>query len=241
MVIISTVLILAGFLGSANGLVSLFSPAMARVSSRWFALPLLFSLLGMGGLAMILSPDEKLQSANEIRIAGSFLFSIWMILFWLARTLAKPRTLESVRSVNWLSAARFRRALEQLLHSFQAEFAEQEAERRRKQEKKREKQEEPVGASPRSATQYVTESTQYIPTSTRKDRRRNPVVDFDPLAPRYGSGRLARFIYVDSEGEVTEREIANWHSDDEYLSGFCLYRRATRKFRLDRIETWISG
>lgn len=82
---------------------------------------------------------------------------------------------------------------------------------------------------------YVTPTPQqkavvYHPPSSRSGLAR----------PRKKSGKMARFVYVDADGVVTEREIVNWRIVGPYISGYCTMRKASRDFRLDRVDEWID-
>ena len=50
----------------------------------------------------------------------------------------------------------------------------------------------------------------------------------------------ASFTYVDAQGVVTDRQLRDWYSEGPYIKGFCLTAQATRTFRKDRIEDWIT-
>ncbi|MCH2486138.1 MAG: hypothetical protein MK010_00120 [Erythrobacter sp.] len=66
-----------------------------------------------------------------------------------------------------------------------------------------------------------------------------PAIEFDaPGKPHHSEGTFVRFVYVDSNGEVTDREVRNWELSDYHLEGFCLLRKAKRTFRVDRVESW---
>jgi hypothetical protein len=58
--------------------------------------------------------------------------------------------------------------------------------------------------------------------------------------PRKKSGKMARFVYVDADGVITDREIVNWRIVGPYISGYCTMRKASRDFRLDRVDEWIE-
>lgn len=134
MSVIAALLVLAGGVGTVAGVVSLFSPQIARVPSRWFALPLLFSLLGLGGLGMILSPDGTGQSANETRGSGAILFAFWLALLWLGRVMARRVRLREERLTTDLP--RKPGILAKLAADYKAELAKAEAERAEKQARK---------------------------------------------------------------------------------------------------------
>lgn len=62
------------------------------------------------------------------------------------------------------------------------------------------------------------------------------------LAPRLVSttGNL-RFIYEDSQGNISTREVSNWREDSGYLKGYCHKAGEIRTFRLDRIVEFLDG
>lgn len=49
------------------------------------------------------------------------------------------------------------------------------------------------------------------------------------------------FVYEDSNGKVSTRELSNWTVNGNKLRGFCLDREGIRTFRLDRITQVIEG
>lgn len=55
------------------------------------------------------------------------------------------------------------------------------------------------------------------------------------------SGTWARFSYIDSEGNVSSRDISNWERRGPYIVGFDRSRQAERTFRQDRISEWKCG
>lgn len=52
--------------------------------------------------------------------------------------------------------------------------------------------------------------------------------------------RQIAFDYTDSEGACSYREVAVNSVDDYYIKAFCLSRQATRTFRIDRIDGFIT-
>lgn len=82
---------------------------------------------------------------------------------------------------------------------------------------------------------YVTPTHQPKPLINRPQR------SISRLArPGKRSGKVARFVYVDADGVVTDREIVNWRIVGTYISGYCTTRQASRDFRLDRVDEWID-
>lgn len=60
--------------------------------------------------------------------------------------------------------------------------------------------------------------------------------------PDYSSvGDRLRFVYQDSRGNVTTREITNWDDTGTYLEGFCHKAGDVRTFRRDRIVEVLQG
>jgi hypothetical protein len=55
------------------------------------------------------------------------------------------------------------------------------------------------------------------------------------------SGKWARFDYVDKDGEISKRNIANWEQRGAYIVGWDRAKKAERTFRQDRISDWVSG
>lgn len=62
------------------------------------------------------------------------------------------------------------------------------------------------------------------------------------LAPRSTAttGNL-HFIYEDSQGSITTREVSNWREEGVYLEGFCHKAGDVRTFRRDRIVEFLEG
>ena len=48
------------------------------------------------------------------------------------------------------------------------------------------------------------------------------------------------FIYRDSRGNITAREVTNISESNQYIQGFCLNSAALRTFRKDRILEFLS-
>lgn len=65
-------------------------------------------------------------------------------------------------------------------------------------------------------------------------------VKYSPDVLRQGSGDdVLKFEYADADGVITIRTIRNWTDDGIYLRGWCVDRRATRTFRVDRVIGWL--
>lgn len=62
------------------------------------------------------------------------------------------------------------------------------------------------------------------------------------LAPRPVSttGNL-RFIYEDSQGNISTREVSNWRENSAYVEGYCHKAGDFRTFRCDRIVEFLEG
>jgi hypothetical protein len=56
--------------------------------------------------------------------------------------------------------------------------------------------------------------------------------------PTKTQGSKAQFIYCDSEGNFTERDVRNWTAARERLTGHCTQRAEERTFRFDGIIEW---
>jgi hypothetical protein len=82
---------------------------------------------------------------------------------------------------------------------------------------------------------YVTPTPQPKPVVYKPPHRSSGLP-----RPRKRSGKVAQFVYVDADGVVTEREITNWRIVGPYISGYCTMRKASRDFRLDRVDEWID-
>lgn len=63
----------------------------------------------------------------------------------------------------------------------------------------------------------------------------NKLKNITDIPPR---GKLISIKYLDNHGILTERQVKNFITRDEYLDGFCLLRKEHRTFRLDRIESF---
>lgn len=74
------------------------------------------------------------------------------------------------------------------------------------------------------------------PTQPRPSKKR---VSFDaPGMPRANSGEFVFIEYVDSQGEITEREVRNWSKTRIHLEGHCMLRKQKRLFKITQIITW---
>lgn len=82
---------------------------------------------------------------------------------------------------------------------------------------------------------YVTPSPQPKAVVYHPPRRSSGLA-----RPRKKSGKMARFVYIDADGVVTDREIVNWRIVGPYISGYCTMRKASRDFRIDRVDEWID-
>ncbi|QEA39467.1 hypothetical protein FGL86_10530 [Pistricoccus aurantiacus] len=49
------------------------------------------------------------------------------------------------------------------------------------------------------------------------------------------------FIYKDSQGNITTREVSSWDNDSTYIEGFCHRAGDIRTFRRDRIVEFLEG
>ncbi len=100
-------------------------------------------------------------------------------------------------------------------------------------------------AAPTSETQASTSQTQkplLKLSSINKSRidteskpRRNSLSSYTKQQLR----QIA-FDYTDSEGVSSYREVAVNSVDDYYIKAFCLSRHATRTFRIDRVDGYIT-
>lgn len=78
------------------------------------------------------------------------------------------------------------------------------------------------------------------PSKPRKSRLRipGPAICVEGEEPPVDEGEAIWFEYVDYHGEITDRHVINWRFDGEYILGYCMKRRATRKFRRDNVLRW---
>ncbi|MYL22521.1 hypothetical protein GLV89_01720 [Halomonas alkaliantarctica] len=53
-------------------------------------------------------------------------------------------------------------------------------------------------------------------------------------------GRL-RFVYEDAKGNMSNREVTDFHVSARYIKGYCLTRGEQRTFRRDRILSFLEG
>lgn len=49
------------------------------------------------------------------------------------------------------------------------------------------------------------------------------------------------FLYQNSEGEQSQRELTDWQETGHYISGFCLTENAIRTFRKDRVIQYLNN
>lgn len=85
------------------------------------------------------------------------------------------------------------------------------------------------------------EQTGPIKSGRKRSRSVRARLKQDPNAPHTRVGKSARFVYVDADGVVTDRQIVNWSIAGHFIEGFCLDRKQIRTFRLDRIDEWIDA
>lgn len=52
---------------------------------------------------------------------------------------------------------------------------------------------------------------------------------------------LLHFVYEDARGDISVRQMTDWHFDGEYIRGFCHRAGDTRTFRFDRVVEFIAG
>ena len=52
------------------------------------------------------------------------------------------------------------------------------------------------------------------------------------------TGDLVRFDYEDEHGLSSKRTVGNWSSDGREIEGYCLNRKETCRFALNRISNW---
>jgi len=52
---------------------------------------------------------------------------------------------------------------------------------------------------------------------------------------------LLRFVYEDAKGNVSTRELTDWHDDGAYIEGYCHTANDVRTFRRDRIVSFLEG
>lgn len=199
-------LVLLGFLAVIPGFLILINPAICRVKSRWFALPVCLLVFGFAGLAMMISPDPAAGPTADTRTSGAILVGLWCVVMVAAWYLSR-----SGSPAEWFRALR-------------ASWAEDVARARIRQEERlnRENEVRAVDAAP----------------PRRIRRKAKPRIDFDPDGPTSSDGKSAAFVYVDAQGEITDREVLNWSIDGAYFKGFCTRALAVRTFRLDRVIEW---
>lgn len=54
-------------------------------------------------------------------------------------------------------------------------------------------------------------------------------------------GQNLRFVYVNSQGEVSQRELRQWQESGHYLRGHCMSSNAVKTFRKDRVQQYLDG
>lgn len=242
---IAAILVLLVSVGAIiPGIVTLIDPPSLKLKSRWDALPMLSGFIAGLGIIMLVLPGEE-DHAHILRLMGVLLLLLWAALFFFARSQAtgglrfdgKAQIINPDRTSQEVDA----RSRETRRRRIERQRAEDEVRRKIEREKafyaeRAAEARKSTGARWRDDDDlYDDDDEDY------EDYEPEPSFHSDPNAPRHSSGSEARFVYVDANGEVTERQVVNWTSDGTYLKGHCLLRRSGRTFRLDRIEEWISG
>ncbi|WP_143005098.1 BRCT domain-containing protein [Billgrantia gudaonensis] len=67
------------------------------------------------------------------------------------------------------------------------------------------------------------------------DKISKTTADTDTRTPRL------RFVYEDSQGNTSTREVTNWDDDGIYIEGYCHHANDVRTFRRDRIVSFLEG
>lgn len=227
---IAAVLLLVSIAALFPGVVTLIDPKSFKLRTRWDALPMLTAWIAGFGCVFFAIPA---QNGDRPWILGVTLIVIWAGLFrwsWVKSVGAQARAEEQDRLNPDRSAEQ--------VDARTRDTRRQRIERERAEEKARLRIEHEKAFN---AARAAAAREQAKPKRSHHKKRPEPEVDADPTTPRNSSGKLARFVYVDADGVVTDRRVKNWTSDRFYLEGHCQLRREHRTFRLDRIEEWISG
>ena len=66
------------------------------------------------------------------------------------------------------------------------------------------------------------------------------VIEGGPASANQERDRL-RFVYEDAKGNVSTRELTDWHDDGAYIEGYCHTAEDVRTFRRDRIVSVLEG
>lgn len=93
-----------------------------------------------------------------------------------------------------------------------------------------------AGAAATTSYKRLPPAAIRLPVRVRRDPQ--PSIPFDRNRPPPDVGEYVRIAYVDSHGEITEREVRNWSIAGAHLEGYCLLRRQHRTFRIDRVLEW---
>lgn len=214
---ISTVLILLGMVSVPLGLVAVAAPGAIRVRSRWYGVAIMFGFLAAFGMAMLISPETSDGKASDVRTAGVACLIFSAFLTWVCHVLAKRSAASKDDTTTPKRAG--------LLERMAAAYGEAVAREQSKSEDRR-------------AAKEATRKLRYVQTRPPKSRRAHIEIDYDTNAPYADEGEEVEFEYVDANGEVTDRVIRNWTIDGNHLVGYCTLRRASRRFRLDRVTKW---
>lgn len=208
------------------GVVCLASPKAARLPSRWYSLPLLLSLCLFFGLLMVAFPESNSDTPpGEMRGVGFSFVLVWVVLAALCHMVARnmPKIRAAVKEAQKASDTEQIDAIERE-RDFNARRSAEAIIRRNTHRD--------------DWDDYDDED--YEPAPRRKRRKRSgPKVEGDKEnVPSAKAGAWIEFTYVDSEGEITERHLRNWSRTSQYLEGFCMDRKDSRTFRVDRVIQW---
>ena len=214
------------------GLIGLAVPRRIGFPSRWWAAFTMSTFLPVLTLAVAIDPTASDGSSPGERAEPSdflMMMAVWLVIvgFGAMVRLAARKTFTEARksegpipphgtlfSGESVKSDRTPEEVDHARRSAQAEVRRREA---------------------ALSDGYVTPSPQ--PKSAVYDP---PRIGSGLARPRKRSGKMARFVYVDADGVVTEREIVNWRIVGPYISGYCTMRKASRDFRLDRVDEWIN-
>lgn len=231
---------LLSLLACIAGVVGLLFPRAVRLHSRLDALSLFLSFIPLMGLVMLLVPDagKPVEDDASVRIGGIVLIGIWILLASALNVLGKKFASTRPDDANASSLSR-PGIVERAAAAYGAAVGEAKAKQDaiREEQKRAERIKEEKRFNARIATGYAVSLTPQRPAPARRPKA--PTIKFDaPGKPNATEGEWVEFVYVDAEGEVTERRIRNWSQTSEYIKGFCVDRHAPRSFRLDRVESW---
>lgn len=54
-------------------------------------------------------------------------------------------------------------------------------------------------------------------------------------------GQNLRFAYVNTQGEVSHRELSQWQESGHYIRGHCMSSNVVKTFRKDRVQQYLDG